>query len=185
MPGLLTDEAIKRLIESLDHIDQLNKHHQAEAQRLRQDAQAVGQLDEFQQRMQARRQYGPGAVAAEHDMFLEATIGHPQMLQLARAVLGQDIRYDHQVALIKHGGHHGQQWHTHQYASGANCTSSGNDNEGLSAIASDPVSADLPDLGFIRIFCKLSHAPPFQTFSSKSARFRPACSLNVATLQFM
>ena len=154
LPRLLTNEVIERLIESLDHIDKLNRHHQGEGQRLRQEAEAAGQLEEFQKRMQGRRQYGPGAISAEHDTFLEATIGHPQMLELARAVLGQEIRYDHQVSLIKHGGHQGQQWHTHQYASGARCASSGNDDEGLSAVATNPISEDLPDLGFIRIFCE-------------------------------
>ena len=56
--------------------------------------QAAGELEGFQKRMQARRRYSPGAVSAEHDAYLEATIGHPQMLALARAVLGPEIRYD-------------------------------------------------------------------------------------------
>ena len=88
-----------------------------EMQRLRAEAEEQGEdaVKALQERMQARKTYGPGAVSAEHDTYLEATIGHPQMLALARAVLGEDIRFDHQVALIKHGGHAGQQWHTHQY----------------------------------------------------------------------
>ena len=63
-------------------------------------------------------------------------------------------RYDHQVALVKDGGHPGQQWHTHQYASGATCGSAGNDDEGIAAVAANPVSEDIPELGFIRIFCE-------------------------------
>ena len=77
LPGLLTEEVIDKLIESLKHIDWLNKHRQVETQKFRQDANAS------QQRTRAQRQYGPGAVSAEHDTFLEATIGHPQMLELA------------------------------------------------------------------------------------------------------
>ena len=152
LPGLLTEEAIAELIKSLDRIDELNKAHGAEMQRERAEAEEAGTLEEFQQAVRDRRSYGPGAVAAEHDAFLEACIGHPQMLELARAVLGPQIRYDHMVALIKHGGHQGQRWHTHQYASGAVVGSSGNDDEGLAAVATDPVSPDDPDLGFIRIF---------------------------------
>ena len=125
-----------------------------EMQRLRAEAEEQGEdaVKALQERMQARKTYGPGAVSAEHDTYLEATIGHPQMLALARAVLGEDIRYDHQVALIKHGGHAGQQWHTHQYASGALCRSSGNDAEGIAAVEENPISIDDPELGFIRIF---------------------------------
>ena len=40
------------------------------------------------------------------------------MLELAHAVLGDDIRFDHMVSLVKEGGHPGQAWHTHEYASG-------------------------------------------------------------------
>jgi hypothetical protein len=50
------------------------------------------------------------------------------MLELARAVLGEEIRYDHCVNLSREGGNRGEGWHTHPYAT------------------------DWPDLGFIRIF---------------------------------
>ena len=151
----LTDDAVgRRLIKSLDHINDIGKGHMEEMQRLRAEAEEQGEdaVKALQERMQARKTYGPGAVSAEHDTYLEATIGHPQMLALARAVLGEDIRFDHQVALIKHGGHAGQQWHTHQYASGALCRSSGNDAEGIAAVEENPISIDDPELGFIRIF---------------------------------
>jgi hypothetical protein len=70
----------------------------------------------------------PGKYAAEHDGFLASLIGHPQLLALARRVLGDNIRWDHCVALNRAGGHPGMRWHTHGYAD------------------------DEPDLGFLRIF---------------------------------
>ena len=48
--------------------------------------------------------YAPGAVCAEYDEYLGHVIGHDQMLELARAVLGEDLRFDHMVSLIKQGG---------------------------------------------------------------------------------
>jgi hypothetical protein len=42
----------------------------------------------------------PGRHAAEHSDYLESLIAHPQMLTLARRILGEDIRYDHCVALV-------------------------------------------------------------------------------------
>lgn len=166
LPGLLTEAAIAQLIGSLDHISEIGSTHNAAQTAKHEAAEAAGTLEDFQKEMQARRSYGPGAVAAEHDTFLEACIvstqspppnhrvhqpdklnclsfqGHPQMLALARAVLGPSIRYDHMVALIKNGGHQGQRWHTHHYASAATVGSSGNDEEGLAAVAADPVSPD-------------------------------------------
>lgn len=70
--------------------------------------------------------------AAEHDAYLASVIAHPQMLELARRVLGDEIRYDHCVNLSRKGGNRGEGWHTHPYAT------------------------DQPQLGFIRIFFYVS-----------------------------
>ena len=50
------------------------------------------------------------------------------MLELARKVLGENIRYDHCVSLNRPGGNRGIGWHSHGYAD------------------------DDPNLGFVRIF---------------------------------
>jgi hypothetical protein len=70
----------------------------------------------------------PNEYAAEHDGFLASLIAHPELLGLARAVLGPSIRYDHCVALSRDPGHPGLRWHSHEYAD------------------------DEPRLGFLRIF---------------------------------
>ena len=103
LPGLLTDEAQKRLTESLGKIHSLS------------------------------RTTGPGPkptgmYSAEYDDYLESLISHPHMLELAGKVLGENIRYDHCVSLIRPGGNQGSGWHTHGYGE------------------------DQPELGFIRIF---------------------------------
>lgn len=66
--------------------------------------------------------------AAEYDAYLASVIGHPQMVALARSVLGADIRYDHCVSLNRPGGNGGIHWHSHSY------------------------SEEQPALGFVRIF---------------------------------
>lgn len=102
-PGLLTEDAREKLTASLGHVQSLS------------------------------RSTGPGPkptsmYAAEYDAYLESIIDHPEMLQLARHVLGDDIRYDHCVSLNRPGGNRGSGWHTHGYAE------------------------DQPELGFVRIF---------------------------------
>lgn len=66
--------------------------------------------------------------AAEQDAYLASLLAHPQLLALARAALGPEIRFDHCVSLIRPGGDGGCAWHSHDYAE------------------------DRPDLGFVRIF---------------------------------
>src|SRR4028119_1195428 len=80
----------------------------------------------------ATEEHLPMRYAAEHDAYLASVIAHPQVLELARAVLGQEIRYDHCVNLSRKGGNRGEGWHTHPYA------------------------PDQPELGFIRIFFYIS-----------------------------
>lgn len=103
-PGLLTDAACERLVEALAHIHSLP----ADAER------------------------PPNHYAAELHPYLESLIGHPQLLGLARAILGDDIRYDHCVSLNRPGGNDGAGWHSHRYGE------------------------DRPDLGFVRIFFYVS-----------------------------
>jgi hypothetical protein len=82
--------------------------------------------------MPAAEEHLPMRYAAEHDVDLASVIAHPQMLELVRGVLGNEIRYDHCVNLSRKGGNRGEGWHTHPYAS------------------------DRPYLGFIRIFFYVS-----------------------------
>ena len=70
----------------------------------------------------------PKHYSAEFDSYFERLIVHPQLLEMARSVLGPNIRLDHCVTLNRRGGYPGSGWHSHPYA---------NDN---------------PDLGLVRIF---------------------------------
>lgn len=106
LPGILTDEACNKLILSMQHIEGLIK---------------TGVKDPL-----------PNHNAAEYDSYLESIIAHPQMLALARSVLGEDIRFDHCVTLNRPVGNQGVRWHSHEYAE------------------------DDPTLGFIRIFFYIS-----------------------------
>lgn len=70
----------------------------------------------------------PQGFAAEYHEYLASLIAHPQMLELAHAVLGENIRYDHCVDLTRAAGFGGQGWHSHAYAE------------------------EQPELGFVRVF---------------------------------
>ena len=74
----------------------------------------------------------PKHYSAEFDAYLERVIVHPQLLELARSVLGDDIRFDHCVTLNRRGGYPGSGWHSHSYAD------------------------DDPQLGLVRIFFYLN-----------------------------
>jgi hypothetical protein len=100
LPGLLTAEARAQLTASLSRID-------------------AGLTEEPQP---------PNHYAAEHDAYLASLIAHPQLLELARRVLGAEIRYDHCVSLNRPPGNQGTHWHSHEYAD------------------------ERPELGFVRIF---------------------------------
>ncbi len=102
LPQLLLPHAQKKLTESLAHIQKLIPA--------------------------AVQGHEPNRFAAEFDTYLESLIAHPQMLQLARNVLGDEIRFDHCVTLNRNGGNRGIGWHSHGYAD------------------------DEPRLGFLRIF---------------------------------
>merc|ERR1711879_733381 len=82
------------------------------------DSGFIGGWQTLRQKFQDLRRLTPGQVAAEQDEFLESVIGHPQMLALARNILGQDIRWDHMTALNRPSGKAGLPYHTHSYADG-------------------------------------------------------------------
>ncbi|MEZ4864608.1 MAG: phytanoyl-CoA dioxygenase family protein [Caldilineaceae bacterium] len=102
LPGILTDTACANLVTSLQRIEELIK---------------TGVKNPL-----------PNHNAAEYDSYLESLIAHPQMLALARSVLGEEIRFDHCVTLNRPTGNQGLRWHSHEYAD------------------------DDPRLGFIRVF---------------------------------
>ena len=66
IPGLLTAETSERLINSLRQVTQWGK--------------------------QAVKGHEPQRFSAEFDEYLASLINHPQMLMLARNILGEDIR---------------------------------------------------------------------------------------------
>ena len=101
-PGLLTPEAREKLTNALSHIHDLART--------------------------PKEGHEPNRFSAEYDSYLESLIAHPQMIELARKVLGEEIRYDHCVSLNRPGGNRGIGWHSHGY------------------------SDDDPSLGFVRIF---------------------------------
>ena len=70
----------------------------------------------------------PKHYSAEFDPYFENLMVHPQLLEMARSVLGSDIRLDHCVTLNRRGGYPGSGWHSHPYAD------------------------DEPSLGLVRIF---------------------------------
>jgi hypothetical protein len=100
LPGLLTDAACVQLTEALSGLPTA-------------PAEAARRAQHY---------------SAEHDAYLAALIGHPQLVGLARAILGPEIRYDHCVSLNRAPGDGGISWHSHAYAE------------------------DRPELGFLRIF---------------------------------
>jgi hypothetical protein len=100
LPNILTDSARTRLTEALSAI------------------QSVAPED----RQQACH------YSAEFNAYLASLIGHPQLLDLARQILGPVIRFDHCVSLNRPPGDGGSGWHSHAYAE------------------------DRPGLGFVRIF---------------------------------
>jgi len=102
LPGILTTQTCARLTAALSTIEELVE---------------AGVKDPL-----------PNRNAAEYDSYLESLIAHPQLLTLARQVLGENIRFDHCVTLNRPSGNGGVSWHSHEY------------------------SEDDPSLGFVRIF---------------------------------
>ena len=90
LPGLLTTRSREHLTNALDHIESLVP--------------------------EGTKGHEPGRFAAEFNRYLESLIGHPQMLELARGALGEEIRFDHCVALNRKCGNPGSGWHSHEYS---------------------------------------------------------------------
>src|SRR3712207_3110980 len=88
LPGILTDASCALLTAALSTI------------------QAVAPAD---------RQHA-NHYSAEVNAYLASLISHPQLLQLAREILGPIIRFDHCVSLIRPPGDGGSGWHSHAYA---------------------------------------------------------------------
>jgi hypothetical protein len=103
-PELLTPTACERLTEALRAISSVLEPDTQRAQRY----------------------------SAEHNPYLASLIGHPQLLNLARQILGPALRFDHCVSLNRPPNDGGISWHSHAYAE------------------------DRPELGFIRIFFYLN-----------------------------
>ncbi len=89
LPALLTPETCARLTTSLSYIQSL---------------------------MPGDEDHRPSHYSAEYDDYLASLIDHPQMLDLARRILGPEIRFDHCVALNRPGGNDGSRWHSHAYS---------------------------------------------------------------------
>src|SRR5712691_9450532 len=71
LPKLLTPAACERLTEALRAISSVPQPDAQRAQRY----------------------------SAEHNTYLASLIGHPQLLDLARQILGPELRFDHCVSL--------------------------------------------------------------------------------------
>ena len=104
-PGVLNQSTQQRLTEALSAIEDLRKDE-----------------DRFDGSKPIHM------YAAEYNDYLASLVAHPQLLNLAREILGHDIRYDHTVTLNRPPGSSGAGWHSHGYAE------------------------DEPSLGFVRIF---------------------------------
>jgi hypothetical protein len=72
-------------------------------------------LSEIQALMPGAEDYKPNHYAAEYNAYLASLIAHPQLLGLAREVLGEPLRFDHCVTLNRPGGDGGAHWHSHEY----------------------------------------------------------------------
>ena len=89
-PGLLTATACERLVSSLRNI--------------------------IAQGKEATKGHEPQRFSAEYDAYLESLIAHPDMQHMARAILGDEIRWDHCVSLVRPKGTPAMAWHSHEYA---------------------------------------------------------------------
>ena len=133
LPGVLNEETIARTIEALARIDVLEAEHAAspEGQRkaeLQAMLQQPGLDDATREACTVElNTWGPGGthglrmgigqVVGEHDEFLESIIGHPEMLALAKSVLGDALRFDHQcTSSRRQPGDQGMGYHSHDCA---------------------------------------------------------------------
>ena len=150
LPGVLTPDTVERTVEALVRIDELEAEfaRTATGQRKAEIKQRLGHPQQLSptERQELKREltsWGAdggagmrmdiGQVVAEHDEYLESIVGHPQMLALARSVLGDEFRFDHQCTSSgRHAGNAGMGYHSHNYAD------------------------DYPKIGYIRVFFYLN-----------------------------
>jgi hypothetical protein len=163
LPGILTDDAVERLIERLSAMNDLDAESQRERAAKRvalEQARDEAATPEAKQAAEITlnswaedgglgMRLSVGACIAEHDEYIESCVGHPQMLSLARSILGEDIRFDHCCnSSGRAGGDQpdgGMGYHGHSYADGRKTWA----DEVVPGLAP---STNNPDLGFIRIF---------------------------------
>ena len=120
LPALLTPTAQRRLLAALARVDALNtadatprQQRLAALEERLQGAVDEAEIEELGWDLWEEQRLGVRRVAAEWDPFIEATIAHPQMLQLAADAVGSDVCFDHCALNIRHAGNPGQLWHTH------------------------------------------------------------------------
>jgi hypothetical protein len=134
LPGVLAPETVERTVSALVRIDELEAEFARTAMG-RRKAEILQRLEQPQplhprERKELQRELNSwgadgghgmrmniGQVVAEHDEYLESILGHPQMLALARSVLGDELRFDHQCTSSgRHAGNEGMGYHSHNYA---------------------------------------------------------------------
>ena len=134
LPGVLAPETVERTVSALVRIDELEAKFARTAMG-RRKAEILQRLEQPQplhprERKELQRELNSwgadgghgmrmniGQVVAEHDEYLESILGHPQMLALARSVLGDELRFDHQCTSSgRHAGNEGMGYHSHNYA---------------------------------------------------------------------
>ena len=136
LPGILTNDTVERLIERLSALNELDAVHQRkratkrqELEQARDTAQTAAEKEAAEIALNSWAEDGGlgmrlsvGACIAEHDEYIESIVGHPQMLALARSILGDDIRFDHCCNSSGRAGGDtpdgGMGYHGHSYADG-------------------------------------------------------------------
>lgn len=109
LPAALTPETTRRAIEGLGRVERLQKdfdrtplgqrkaeiHRQLQLDLPEAEAEVLrGELREWGPDGSHGLRMSIGQLAAEHDEYLESIVGHPEMLALARSVLGDGLRFD-------------------------------------------------------------------------------------------
>ena len=163
LPGILTPETVERLIDHLGQMNDLdlamNEEKQVKQRALQQAKEGAATPEQAEAAERALNSWaddgglgmrlGVSACIAEHDEYIESCVGHPQMLALARSILGDDIRFDHCCNSSGRAGGDapdgGMGYHGHSYADGRKTWA----DEYVPGLAPQ---TDDPALGFIRIF---------------------------------
>ena len=163
LPGILTPDTVERLIDRLSAMNDLDAVFQRERaakrkqlEQARDAAKTAAEKEAAERALSSWAEDGGlgmrlsvGACIAEHDEYIESVVGHPQMLALARSILGDDIRFDHCCNSSGRAGgdtpDRGMGYHGHSYADGRKTWA----DEVVPGLAP---KTNNPSLGFIRIF---------------------------------